>query len=142
MDRTVSGPHPAVPGSDRRGVPVPGPSGKAVLTLPYGEPVWAGQNREACEKLLNDIGPRAFEIECLHRIARLAGSVFRREWFPVVTDWPRGAPRVRYWDFAATEVAEGARRGKDPDWTVGLLLAAWQGNSVLDVQRARLSPHG
>jgi predicted phage terminase large subunit-like protein len=105
--------------------------------------VWAGQDRAACEKLLNDIGPRAFEIECLHRIARLAGSVFQGAWFPVVTDWPRGAACVRYWDFAATEVGAEARRGKDPDWTVGLLLAAWQGRFwVLDVQRQRLSPHG
>jgi predicted phage terminase large subunit-like protein len=146
MGRYVSGPHPAMvelPEQDWY-VTEPDPmSGLPRFRIVGGRPVWAGQDRAACEKLLNDIGPRAFEIECLHRIGRLAGKVFRREWFEIVDDWPRRAALVRYWDFAATEEPTGPKRGKDPDWTVGLLLALWRGQFwVVDLQRARLSSLG
>ena|GEM_PF-2408983 len=145
MGRYVSGPHPAL-----RGLPeqdwyetVQDPlTGLKRFTLPYGEPIWAGQDRAACEKRLNEMGPRAFAIECLHRISRLSGDIFQRDWFGIVEDWPRGAARVRYWDFAATEVDEDQkRRGKDPDWTVGLLMAMWHGQFwILHVHRVRISP--
>jgi predicted phage terminase large subunit-like protein len=48
-----------------------------------------------------------------------AGKMFKRGWFKLVDAVPVRATRVRWWDRAATE--EGAN--KDPDWTVGLLLA-------------------
>ena len=51
--------------------------------------------------------------------ARAGGSLFLREWFPIVDDWPRQARRLRYWDLAATAPGSGA----DPDYTVGLCLA-------------------
>jgi predicted phage terminase large subunit-like protein len=146
MERTVLGPFPAlqaVPETDWYQVETRA-EGQRRFRITHGTPVWAGQDLAACEALLNRMGPRGFEIECLHRIGRLAGKVFQREWFPIVTDWPRGCGRVRYWDFAATEVDEGLRRsGKDPDWTVGLLLGMWRGQFwVLDMQRVRLSSHG
>ena len=144
MERYVSGPHPALrdlPEQDWY-VQEPDPlTGARRFRLPGGTPVWAGQDRAACEKLLNDIGPRAFEIECLHRVGRLSGKVFQREWFGIVPDWPRQAARVRYWDFAATPEPGSERRGRDPDWTVGLLLALWQGQFwVVDLQRHRGTP--
>jgi len=147
MDRYVSGPHPALRGLGEQDwyQQVRGADGSTAFRFVGGTPVWAGQDRAACTALLNTIGPRAFEIECLHRIGRLAGSVFQRGWFGIVPDWPRGCRQVRYWDFAATEVADETprRRGKDPDWTVGLLLGEWRGQFwVLDVQRVRLSPDG
>jgi predicted phage terminase large subunit-like protein len=146
MGRYVSGPHPAMvdlPEQDWYVTVQDALTGTPRFRIVGGEPVWAGQDRAACEKLLNDIGPRAFEIECLHRIARLSGKVFRREWFEVVEDWPRRATLVRYWDFAATEDPTGPRRAKEPDWTVGLLLAMWQGQFwVVDLQRVRLSSLG
>lgn len=44
---------------------------------------------------------------------------------------------VRSWDIAAT----ANKPGKDPDWLVGTLLAAWSGKTyVLDVVRDRLAP--
>jgi predicted phage terminase large subunit-like protein len=80
---------------------------------------------------------------CQHKIAALEGKLFKREWFPIVSDWPRGAALVRYWDFAATDEPDQRRRTKDPDWTVGVLLAMAQGQFwVVDIQRARLSPQG
>jgi predicted phage terminase large subunit-like protein len=145
LDRYVSGPHPAMRGLPEQEwyVQELGPDGIPVLRIPQGEPVWAGQDREACEALLTKIGPRAFLIECQHKIALLEGKSFKREWFPIVQDWPRGVPMVRYWDFAATEEPGLRRRTKDPDWTVGLLLAMDRGRFwVVDIQRVRLSPQG
>ena len=69
---------------------------------------------------------------------RAAGGMFRREWFTLVEAAPFG-PRVRYWDLAATE----AKPGKDPDWTVGALLAYVDGRTyICDMRRARLDPGG
>lgn len=49
-----------------------------------------------------------------------AGTLFRREWFPIVDAIPSGWIRViRFWDRAATKPHEG---NKDPDWTRGLKL--------------------
>jgi predicted phage terminase large subunit-like protein len=147
MDRHVSGPYPALvdlPEQDWY-VEESGADGAKHWRLVGGTPVWAGQDRDACERLLNVIGPRAFAIECLHRVQRLGGKVLQRAWFRVVADWPRGALRVRYWDFAATEEPGPRARGRaaDPDWTVGLLLAMERGQFwVLDVQRFRATPQG
>jgi predicted phage terminase large subunit-like protein len=144
MERQVLGPFPAlagVPEQDWYTAEVT-PEGSRRWRIAHGEPVWAGQDLAACETLLNRMGPRGFEIECLHRIQQLGGQVFERQWFPVVDDWPRGAPLVRYWDFAATADGTGKPGSKDPDFTVGLLMAAWRGQFwVVDVQRVRLSPY-
>jgi predicted phage terminase large subunit-like protein len=148
MGRRVVGPYPALADVPEQDWYVPGvhpETGAPILRLTQGTPVWAGQDLAECEAQLNRYGPRGFEIECLHRIARLTGKVFRREWFPVVEDWPRGMQLVRAWDFAATLVDEGQQvaKGKDPDWTVGILLGMWRGQFwVVDMQRVRLSPHG
>jgi predicted phage terminase large subunit-like protein len=48
-----------------------------------------------------------------------AGAYFKRGWFEFVDAAPAQARRIRYWDRAATEAADG----KDPDWTVGIRLA-------------------
>jgi predicted phage terminase large subunit-like protein len=56
------------------------------------------------------------------------GNMFKREWFEAVDALPSGRRRVRFWDCAATEVdPTKKRRGKEPDWTVGLLLSEKQG---------------
>ncbi len=46
------------------------------------------------------------------------GLYFQRGWFRFVDAKPTEGRWVRYWDLAATE----AEKGKDPDWTVGVLL--------------------
>lgn len=72
--------------------------------------------------------------------ARNDGGYFRREWMPIVDAAPAQATRVRWWDFAATEV--NAKKSNDPDYTCGVLLAKandglWY---VEDVRRARATP--
>jgi len=53
-------------------------------------------------------------------VRAVAGSYFRREWFPVVDSAPKDIfARVRYWDRAATERTDD----NDPDASVGLLMS-------------------
>jgi len=68
-----------------------------------------------------------------------AGAYFKRHWIEVVnvSPAPATAPRIRYWDRAATE----AHKGNDPDWTVGLLMARHAGQFIVeDVIRLRGGP--
>ena len=67
------------------------------------------------------------------------GLYFRREWFEIVdaADVPASAKRVRWWDLAATEPGP---ENRDPDWTVGALLAEHDGRYwIVDIQRFRKS---
>lgn len=66
--------------------------------------------------------------------AREEGGMFRREWFPIVDDWPRDAEQVRYWDLAGSE----ATKKTDPDWTVGIRMALKDGQMwIVDMVRLR-----
>lgn len=68
---------------------------------------------------------------------REKGGMFERQWFPIVDDYPRDAMLVRYWDSAATEPHAANR---DPDWTVGTLMAMKDGQFwIVDVDRFRES---
>ena len=71
--------------------------------------------------------------------ARHAGNKFQREWFEIVDVAPAECRKVRFWDMAATE----PKKGRDPDWTVGLLLGLTPDNMLylIDVQRVRATPH-
>lgn len=73
------------------------------------------------------------------------GSIFKREWFEgrIIDKAPSASGgtayfRVRYWDLAAT----APKAGRDPDYTVGTLLARDRSGRyyVEDVQRFRLNP--
>lgn len=66
------------------------------------------------------------------------GNLFKPEWFNVVDEPPLGGNRVRYWDLAATK----PKAGRDPDYTVGVLMARLDDGtlSILDVRRVRESP--
>lgn len=66
------------------------------------------------------------------------GNVFKREWFEIKEAAPANLKKVRFWDMAATE----AKEGKDPDYTVGVLMGKDDRNIVwvLDVQRVRSTP--
>lgn len=71
--------------------------------------------------------------------ARHEGSMFKREWFRIIEHPPYLTNIVRYWDCAATEKKFGD--GRDPDYTVGLLLGELNGEYyVLDLVRFRESP--
>lgn len=69
---------------------------------------------------------------------RAKGGILDRSWFPLVDTFPAGSRLCRAWDFAAT----AAEAGKDPDWTVGTLMAlapdgAWY---IVHVVRFRGDP--
>jgi predicted phage terminase large subunit-like protein len=67
-----------------------------------------------------------------------SGTVFRKEWFRIVDAAPATTNRVRAWDIAATSAAGG----RDPDWTVGVLMSRLYGHpfTVEDVVRLRGTP--
>ncbi len=71
---------------------------------------------------------------------RTGAGMFKREWYTIVPAAPRGLPRIRFWDLAATAPAPG----KKPDWTVGLLLAGDPEGFyyIEDVKRFQTSPQG
>lgn len=75
-------------------------------------------------------------------IRQTAGTMFRRDWFPVVEAPPSGGTRVRYWDRASTKAEAGAGQMDGPDWTVGVRMARHlPGRFVVeDVVRLRGTP--
>lgn len=133
-DRQVSGPFPAVEGLQvERELQEDGANRWKITG---GTPTWKGQNLEDCERQINTFGLAAFRAESQHE-GRREGGLFERGWFEIVDDFPHQARLIRYWDMAATE----AEPGTDPDWTVGLLMAAFRGQFwIVDVQRLRGSP--
>lgn len=70
-----------------------------------------------------------------------AGTLFKREWFPVVDAVPAGRiSECRYWDRAATKVSES---NPDPDWTRGLKLFKYANGTYLvaDLRSLRGTPN-
>lgn len=76
---------------------------------------------------------------------KASGDMFNRHWFSIVpaSDIPEAASRVRFWDLASTDPSK--RKGKnkrDPDWSVGLKLAHYQGMYwIEDIVRVQKMPH-
>jgi predicted phage terminase large subunit-like protein len=69
--------------------------------------------------------------------ARHGGSIFKREWFQIVNEAPAHIKKVRFWDLAATK----PKQGRDPDYTVGVLLGEQKGvYYIIDVKRFRKAP--
>lgn len=65
------------------------------------------------------------------------GNKFKRAWFRFADFAPQSGRSVRFWDLAATE----AKKGKDPDWTVGAKVRLSEGVYYIeDIQRLRGSP--
>ncbi len=98
-------------------------------------------DRETYENSLKELDPVTYAM--LRRgdwSARRAGSMFKREWFPIMPDLPKDLTyrKVRQWDLAATEET----RGRDPDWTVGALVCLGSDGRwyVEDVVRAQALP--
>ena len=76
---------------------------------------------------------------------KASGDMFNSHWFNIVpaSDIPDAARRVRFWDMASTDPSK--RKGKnkrEPDWTVGLKLAHYQGLYwIEDIIRVQKMPH-
>jgi predicted phage terminase large subunit-like protein len=69
-----------------------------------------------------------------------AGTIFQREWFPVIDAIPAGhIDALRFWDRAATKPNA---ENKDPDWTRGLKLLKYADNTyvVADVRSLQDTP--
>lgn len=69
-----------------------------------------------------------------------AGSMFQREWFPIVEAVPSGwIQAIRFWDRAATKPHS---ENPDPDWTRGLKLLKYADGSfvVADLKSIRDTP--
>ena len=65
------------------------------------------------------------------------GGLFHRSWFTIVDSYPKDARKIRYWDLAATQ----PKKGSDPDYTVGALVAEKDGIFyVVDIKRVRRTP--
>ncbi len=76
---------------------------------------------------------------------KAAGDIFAKHWFISVpaSDIPAAAQRVRFWDMASTDPAKRKSRNKrEPDWTVGLKLAHYQGLYwIEDIVRVQKTPY-
>lgn len=56
------------------------------------------------------------------------GNMFKRGWYEFVDAPPPNRRRVRYWDMAATAIdPKKAKKNKDPDYTVGVLMSEANG---------------
>lgn len=68
-----------------------------------------------------------------------AGTVFNRAWFSVTDAAPKAAPRVRYWDKAATEdggaLSAGVKLSRGPDGTYYIEDAVYEHWSALQRER-------
>lgn len=84
------------------------------------------------------MGSYAVAGQFQQRPAPRSGGMFQRGDFEIVDALPaKPGRRVRAWDFAASK----AKPGKQPDWTVGLLMTRIDGVFyVIDVRRDRWSP--
>ncbi len=73
-------------------------------------------------------------------IRESAGTMFRREWFPIIDAVPAGwVSSIRFWDRAATKPHS---QNPDPDWTRGLKLYGYPDGSwvVVDLRSTRDTP--
>lgn len=92
---------------------------------------------EVVERDKVPMGSYAVAGQFQQRPAPRSGGMFQRGDFEIVDAVPAGAMRCRAWDFAATQ----PKKGKQPDWTVGLRMAYAAGIFyVEDVRRDRWSP--
>ena len=75
-----------------------------------------------------------------------SGNMFVRGWYSTVAsnDMPSVVQRVRFWDMASTDPTKRKNKKdkREPDWTVGLKLATYQGMYwIEDIARFQKKPH-
>lgn len=94
-------------------------------------------SREVVERDKIPMGSYAVAGQFQQRPAPRSGGMFQRGDFEVVDAVPANARRCRAWDFAAST----EKKGKQPDWTVGLRMAHVGGIFYIeDIVRGRWSP--
>jgi predicted phage terminase large subunit-like protein len=100
-------------------------------------------DRDSYERFLKELGPVVYrQLRYGDWTIRPEGGLFKTEWFEGRLIERRQLPPdlrlCRYWDLAATE----AIRGRDPDYTAGVLLGRSREGEyfLIDVRRVRSSP--
>ena len=108
-----------------------------VLGRKVGEPLWKDRYPlKALEQIRETVGQYYWYAMYQQSPYIKTGGLFERTWFEIVDAVPSGS-QVRFWDLAATE----AKKGSDPDWTVGVLMVqAGDSYYVKDVVRVRKKP--
>lgn len=97
-------------------------------------------DRVEYERALNELDPvTRKQLRHGDWEVRASGEYFKREWIRTIDAPPAPVRRVRYWDFAATELT---KKNKDPDWCVGALVSMSRagGYVVEDMVRFRKPP--
>jgi predicted phage terminase large subunit-like protein len=105
-----------------------------------GEALWPQwESLEALSRRRATVGSRVWQALYQQAPAPAEGALFPVARIGLSEVVPADSRMVRAWDLAATEAASGT----DPDWTVGLKLAAGEGGMlvVVDVIRFRGGPH-
>lgn len=108
------------------------------LKRPIGEALWPQRyDVPALMDIKDTLG--SYYWSALYRGSPIPqeGTMFKREWFKIVDDYPKGFWKtVRYWDLAATEK-------KRSDYTAGGKMMNKGGRYwMLDMKRDQLSPLG
>lgn len=75
--RTISGPHPALRNLKIEKGYWADESVRHIIV--EGEPSWSGQDREACQRLLDRIGLASFLRECQHSVKERLGALWTRD---------------------------------------------------------------
>lgn len=92
--------------------------------------------RSEVEKLQRDMGSYGYSGQYQQRPSPRSGGMFQRSDFEIVRAVPARGRRVRAWDFAASQ----QKKGRQPDWTVGLRMLLSDGVFYIeDVLRGRWS---
>jgi predicted phage terminase large subunit-like protein len=81
-------------------------------------------DQQAYEDSLIELDPVSYEqLRHGNWDISIAGNMFKRESFDIIAGAPPRLQQVRYWDPAASE----QKKNEDPDWTVGALMSASNG---------------
>lgn len=123
QNRIVSGPIPAIEDleyeQDRRG--------RYVIT--GGKPTWAGQDLDACQQMLDDMGLTAFLMECQHEVDAYEGGMFghiefrRKEWPEDQDEFLAEMDRIVCW-------VDPAVTSSDRSDSQGIIIDAMRGQVI------------
>ena len=103
-----------------------------------GTALWPEKHSIDRLRMMQTAAPYTFAGQYQQAPSPLQGNIFKPDNIRVIDAIPVGTRMVRAWDFAATVEAPG----KDPDWTVGLLLGETPAKRwvIADVVRFRGGP--
>ena len=128
--RIVSGPHPAIEGLTWQEI-----KGTNRVRLTGGRPTWQGVSLEKCQEHVDDIGFRAFRVECQHE-TELAQGVFLGDVWSDATHLVPDFEIPKGWS-----IDRGYDWGKSKPWAC-VWFAEADGESKVEEHRNRVYPKG